>query len=97
MHRRNSTYALLSIGADIGVWKMLNVKAGRPSKQATDEQDKRKAKQLENLLDNGPIVRTSVVFTEDQHRRYKIYLAQNKKKLKEDLIAHVEECIKDIE
>lgn len=73
----------------------MNLTAGRPSKNVS-EADKRKAKQLENLLDDGPTVRTSLVFTADQHRRYKIYLAQNKKKLKGDLIAYVEECIKDI-
>lgn len=73
------------------------MEVGRPSRKNTGNQpDKQKQKQLENLLDNGPTVRTSVVFTEDQHRRYKIYLAQNKKKLKEDLLAYVDECIKDI-
>ena len=73
------------------------MQAGRPSKKrAEDEANKQKQKQLENLLDIGPTVRTSIVFSEDQHRRYKIYLAQNKKKLKDDLLAYVDECIKDI-
>ena len=58
--------------------------------------DRRKVQQLESVKDDGQTVRSSIVFTEDQHRRYKIYLAQNKKKLKEDLLNYVDNCIKDI-
>jgi len=73
------------------------MEVGRPSRKAAEtELDKRKQKQLENLLDDGPTVRTSLVFPEDLHRRYKVFLAQNKKTIKDDLLAYVEECVKDI-
>lgn len=87
------THTLICIGANED--RVMEV--GRPSRKAAEtELDKRKQKQLENLLDDGPTVRTSLVFPEDLHRRYKVFLAQNKKTIKDDLLAYVEECVKDI-
>ncbi|PKF35576.1 hypothetical protein [Acinetobacter proteolyticus] len=75
----------------------MSISTTRPSRKNEDAVvDKKKQQQLENLLDKGPTTRTSIVFTKDQHRRYKIYLAQNGKKMNDDIMEYVESCIKDI-
>lgn len=56
----------------------------------------KKGSQISDLADDVETVRTSIVFTADQHRRYKIYLATQGKKMKDDLMKYVESCIKDI-
>lgn len=56
----------------------------------------KKGSQIADLADEVETVRTSIVFTADQHRRYKIYLATQGKKMKDDLMKYVESCIKDI-
>lgn len=79
----------------------INISAGRPSREKGVEEtpmlDKRKSKLMENLLDEGPTVRSSLVLSADRHRRYKIYLAQNRKNMKDHLTSLIDECIKDIE
>jgi len=78
----------------------INIKVGRPSQKKDAEEipmlDKRKSKLMENLLDVGPTVRSSLVLSEDRHRRYKIYLAQNRLNMKDHLTSLIDECIKDI-
>lgn len=70
---------------------------GRPSKKNPNAIDPQKQKLLENLLDKGPTVRTSLVFSAEQHRLYKMYLAKNGKTIKDDLLAHVDECIRSLD
>ena len=65
-------------------------------KSKKDQGDKRKAQQLESIKDIGPTVRSSLVLSEDRHRRYKIYLAQNRQNMKDHLTSLIDECIKDI-
>ncbi|MCO8114634.1 hypothetical protein [Acinetobacter lwoffii] len=65
-------------------------------KSKKDQGDKRKAQQLESIKDIGPTVRSSLVLSEDRHRRYKIYLAQNRLNMKDHLTSLIDECIKDI-
>lgn len=65
-------------------------------KSKKDQGDKRKAQQLESVKDLGPTVRSSLVLSEDRHRRYKIYLAQNRLNMKDHLTSLIDECIKDI-
>lgn len=65
-------------------------------KSKKDQGDKRKAQQLESVKDIGPTVRSSLVLSEDRHRRYKIYLAQNRLNMKDHLTSLIDECIKDI-
>ena len=65
-------------------------------KSKKDQGDKRKAQQLESIKDIGPTVRSSLVLSEDRHRNYKIYLAQNRLNMKDHLTSLIDECIKDI-
>lgn len=60
------------------------------SKKATE-------KRLKSVRDSGKKMRTSIEIDEDEHRRFKIYLANQQTTFRDDILKHIRKCIKDID
>lgn len=69
---------------------------GLTIKPTNKDKGSNQVKQLESLKDEGPQTRTSLSIDADKHRRYKIYLLQQGKSLREDFTDYIDKCIKDI-
>lgn len=60
-------------------------------------EEKAAQKRLKSVRDDSKKVRTSIELDADDHRRFKIYLANKGTKYREEVLKYIKKCIKDID
>lgn len=60
-------------------------------------EEKAAQKRLKSVRDDSKKVRTSIEMDADDHRRFKIYLANKGTTYREEVLKYIKKCIKDID
>lgn len=64
---------------------------------SSNTNDKAAQKRLKSVRDDSKKVRTSIEMDADDHRRFKIYLANKGTTYREEVLKYIKKCIKDID